>query len=95
MKWEARHATKAFKMLVTKFSIVVSSVSPGLNLGLIVEHCILLILYTIYLQAFHFTDKHKLTNKFHMRENLLITTIIYHYSVPGDVTHVTKQIFWF
>ena len=82
---------RGFKFQAT----VVSSVAADLNLRLIVEHYILLILYTIYLQAFNFTDKHKLSNKFHMRENLSITTIIHHYSVPGDVTQVTKQIFWF
>ena len=36
-----------------------------------------------------------LSNNFHTRENLFITTITHHYSVPGDVTQVTKQIFCF
>ena len=75
-------------------SSVVSSVAPDLNLGLIESTIIVDAIYNLFTSfLFHFNVK--LSNKFHTRENLFITTIIHHHSVPGDVTHVTKQIFWF
>ena len=64
--------------------IVMFSVAPNLNLSLTVEHYILLMLCTILFTGFPVPlTNTKLSDKFHVRENLFIITIIYHYSVPG------------
>ena len=73
-----------------------SSVAPDLNLGLVVKHYILFILCKILFTGFPIPLTNIIiSNKFHRRENLFIFTIMHRYSVPGDVTHVIRQIFWF